>query len=210
MKMCVPVEKIIIASNENNVLTRLINLGKYDLNGHGVVSTTSPAMDILKSSNVERILYDMFGFERTKELMNDLEVKNVYELTSEELSTLQNVFAADFCNGDEGKKYIKDTFNSGYLLDPHTATCLKAYESCAIEDYVTIAYSTAEWTKFSPTIANALTGELDARDEDALKSISEEAKLPIPAMIKDLFSKKIVQKTVIEKDKIEEEILKFL
>ena len=70
-------------------------------------------------------------------------------------------------------------------MDPHTATCFKAYESCATQPLVTIAYSTAEWTKFSPTIANALTGELDARDEDALKSISEEAKLPIPSMIKE-------------------------
>ncbi len=210
MKMCVPVEKIIIASNENNVLTRLINLGKYDLNGHGVVSTTSPAMDILKSSNVERILYDMFGDKRTKELMGDLDSKNVYELTAEELATLQEVFAADYCNGDEGKKYIKDTFESGYLMDPHTATCFKAYETCATKEYVTIAYSTAEWTKFSPTIANALTGELDARDEDALQAISQEAKLPIPSMIAGLFSKEVVQSTVIEKDQIEEEILKFL
>ena len=210
MKMCVPVEKIIIASNENNVLTRLINLGKYDLNGHGVVSTTSPAMDILKSSNVERILYDMFGDKRTKELMGDLDSKNVYELTAEELATLQEVFAADYCNGDEGKKYIKDTFESGYLMDPHTATCFKAYETCATKEYVTIAYSTAEWTKFSPTIANALTGELDARDEDALQAISQEAKLPIPPMIAGLFSKAVVQSTVIEKDQIEEEILKFL
>ena len=210
MKMCVPVEKIIIASNENNVLTRLINLGKYDLNGHGVVSTTSPAMDILKSSNVERILYDMFGDKRTKELMGDLDSKNVYELTAEELATLQEVFAADYCNGDEGKKYIKDTFESGYLMDPHTATCFKAYETCATKEYVTIAYSTAEWTKFSPTIANALTGELDARDEDALQAISQEAKLPIPPMIAGLFSKEVVQSTVIEKDQIEEEILKFL
>ncbi len=210
MKMCVPVEKIIIASNENNVLTRLINLGKYDLNGHGVVSTTSPAMDILKSSNVERILYDMFGDKRTKELMGDLDSKNVYELTAEELATLQEVFAADYCNGEEGKKYIKDTFESGYLMDPHTATCFKAYETCATKEYVTIAYSTAEWTKFSPTIANALTGELDARDEDALQAISQEAKLPIPPMIAGLFSKAVVQSTVIEKDQIEEEILKFL
>jgi threonine synthase len=210
MKMCVPVEKIIIASNENNVLTRLINLGKYDLNGHGVVSTTSPAMDILKSSNVERILYDMFGDKRTKELMNDLDTKNVYELTQEELSTLQEVFAADYCNGEEGKKYIKDTFTSGYLMDPHTATCFKAYETCATKEYVTIVYSTAEWTKFSPTIANALTGELDASDIDALEAISQEAKLPIPAMIAGLFSKEVVQKTVIEKEMIEAEILKFL
>jgi threonine synthase len=210
MKMCVPVEKIIIASNENNVLTRLINTGRYDLNGHDVVSTTSPAMDILKSSNVERILYDMFGDARTRELMNDLDTKNVYELSSAELSTLQEVFAADFCNGDEGKKYIKDTFANGYLMDPHTATCFKAYETCAVKEYVTIAYSTAEWTKFSPTIANALTGENDARDIDALEAIALEAKLPIPPMIAGLFSKEVVQKTVIEKEQIEEEILKFL
>ncbi len=210
MKMCVPVEKIIIASNENNVLTRLINFGKYDLNGHGVISTTSPAMDILKSSNVERILYDMFGDKRTKELMGDLDSKNVYELTAEELATLQEVFAADYCNGEEGKKYIKDTFESGYLMDPHTATCFKAYETCATKEYITIAYSTAEWTKFSPTIANALTGELDARDEDALQAISQEAKLSIPPMIAGLFSKEVVQSTVIEKEQIEEEILKFL
>ena len=210
MKMCVPVEKIIIASNENNVLTRLINTGKYDLNGHGVVSTTSPAMDILKSSNVERILYDMFGDARPKELMNDLDTKNVYELTSAELLALQEVFAADFCNGEEGKKYIKDTFASGYLMDPHTATCLKAYETCAVKEYVTIAYSTAEWTKFSPTIANALTGENDARDIDALEAIALEAKLPIPPMIAGLFSKEVVQKTVIEKEDIEKEILNFI
>jgi threonine synthase len=167
-------------------------------------------MDILKSSNVERILYDMFGDKRTKELMRDLDTKNVYELTQEELSTLQEVFAADFCNGEEGKKYIKDTFENGYLMDPHTATCFKAYETCAIKEYVTIAYSTAEWTKFSPTIANALTGELDARDEDALQAISQEARLPIPAMIAGLFRKEVVQKTVIEKEMIETEILKFL
>ena len=210
MKMGLPVEKIIIASNENNVLTRLINTGRYDLLGHGVVPTTSPAMDILKSSNVERILYDMFGDKRTKELMQDLDTKFVYELTAEELEKLQESFAADFCSGDEGKRYIKECFEDGYLMDPHTATCLKAYESCASENCITIAYSTAEWTKFSPTIANALTGELDARDEDALKAISNEAKLPIPSMIEGLFSKEIVQKTVIEKEMIEAEILKFL
>ncbi len=210
MKMGMPVEKIIIASNENNVLTRLINFGKYDLNGHGVIATTSPAMDILKSSNIERILYDMFGKERTKALMHDLDTKNVYELTHDELSTLQEVFAADFCNGDEGKKYIKECFENGYLMDPHTATCIKAYETCAQKEYVTIVYSTAEWTKFSPTIANALTGELDASDIDALEAISQEAKLPIPAMIAGLFSKEVVQSSVIEKEMIEAEILKFL
>ncbi|MDO9281338.1 MAG: threonine synthase [Methylotenera sp.] len=210
-KMGLPVLKIIISSNENNVLTRLIKTGKYDLRNSHVVSTTSPAMDILKSSNVERILYDMFGYERTKELMGDLESKNFYELSATELSELQKSFDADFCNGEEGKKYIKDTFyNDGYLMDPHTATCMKSYETCSKKDVKSIIYSTAEWTKFSPVIANALTGEIDAEDIVALESISKEAKLEIPAMVKGLFSKPIVQKSIIEKEDIEKEILKFL
>jgi threonine synthase len=210
-KMGLPVEKIIISSNENNVLTRLIRDGKYDLRECHVVNTTSPAMDILKSSNIERVLFDLFGAERTKELMENLETKNFYELTSLELATLRECFDADFCNGDEGKKYIKDTFeNDGYLMDPHTATCFKAYETCSNPEIISIVYSTAEWTKFSPVIANALTGEVDAQDITALESISKTAKLEIPAMVKGLFSKPIVQSTVIEKEDIEKEILKFL
>ena len=210
-KMGLPVEKIIISSNENNVLTKLIKTGKYDLRDSSVVCTTSPAMDILKSSNVERILYDMFGDKRTKELMQNLETDNFYELSEDELQKLQNSFDADFCNGDEGKKYIKDTFtNNGYLMDPHTATCFKAYETCSNSEIKTIIYSTAEWTKFSPVIANALTGEVDIYDIEALESISKVASLEIPAMVKELFNKKIIQNTIIEKENIEKEILKFL
>ena len=209
--MGLPVEKIIISSNENNVLTRLIKTGKYDLRERAVVTTTSPAMDILKSSNVERVLYDLFGDERTKELMDDLEAKNAYELTSDELAILREKFDADFCNGDEGKAYIKDTFkNEGYLMDPHTATCFKAYNTCCKNEIKSIVYSTAEWTKFSPIIANALTGEEDAEDIIALNSISKKANLKIPQMIQELFDKEVVQKTIIEKEDIEKEILKFL
>ena len=210
-EMGLPVEKIIISSNENNVLTKLIKTGKYDLRNSEVVGTTSPAMDILKSSNVERILYDMFGPKRTKELMHSLEVDNFYELSSVELARLQECFDADFCNGDEGKKYIKDTFvNDGYLMDPHTATCMKSYETCSNPAIKTIAYSTAEWTKFSPVIANALTGEVDAEDIIALESISKEANLEIPAMVKELFDKNIVHNTIIDKEDIDKEILKFI
>ena len=211
LKMGLPVEKIIISSNENNVLTRLFTTGKYDIRGESVIGTTSPAMDILKSSNVERVLFDMFGEVRTKELMNDLEVNHSYELISDELIKLQKIFAADFCTGDEGKKYIKDTFsNHGYLMDPHTATCFKSYETISNPAIKTIVYSTAEWTKFSPVIANALTGEVDAEDIIALESISKEANLKIPNMVKELFNKEIAQKTIIEKEDIEKEILKFL
>lgn len=210
-KMGLPVEKIIISSNENNVLTRLIKTGKYDLRDSEVVNTTSPAMDILKSSNVERVLYDLFGEERTKELMENLENNHVYELTAEELTALRECFDADFCTGDEGKAYIKATFeNDGYLMDPHTATCFKAYETCSKPEIKSIVYSTAEWTKFSPVIANALTGEIDAEDIIALESISKTAKLDIPAMVKGLFTKEVTQSTIIEKEEIEQEILNFL
>jgi len=167
-------------------------------------------MDILISSNVERILFDFFGAERTKELMSGLESDRFYALNDDETMRIQSLFAADYCNGAEGKGYIKEAFDGGYLMDPHTATCFKAYDCCATQAIKTIVYSTAEWTKFSPTIANALSGETDIRDIDALESISSMAKTPIPSMIKELFDKPVTQKTVIDKENIEKEILAFL
>ena len=175
-----------------------------------VVPTTSPAMDILKSSNVERVLYDLYGAERTKELMLQLDNEKYYQLTEHELKKLQAIFSADYCEDSEGKQYIKKTFEKGYLMDPHTATCFKAYQTCREKPLKTVVYSTAEWTKFSPTIANALTGEQDANDIDALTSIAKEAGIEIPAQISELFEKKISQTTLIDKQDIEQEILAFL
>ncbi len=209
-KMGLPVEKILIASNKNNILTQLIHTGAYDLTNLEVIATTSPAMDILKSSNIERILFDLFGTQRTKDLMFQLDQNKRYQLTETELKQIQSIFAADFCEDDEGKEYIKNTFANGYLMDPHTATCFKTYETCRDKPLKTIVYSTAEWTKFSPVIANALTGEVDAHDVDALNSIAEKAGIKIPAVIKSLFDKDIAQKSIIEKDEIESEILSFL
>lgn len=210
MKMILPVEKILIASNSNNVLTQLINNGVYDLRNSEVIPTTSPAMDILKSSNIERILYDLFGAERTKELMQQLDNEKYYQLNNKELTKLQAIFSADFCSDDEGKKYIQETFADAYLMDPHTATCFKAYDTCRDKPLKTIVYSTAEWTKFSPVIANALTGEEGASDIDALKAIAKKANIEIPEQINALFTKDIVQKTIINKEDIEREILAFL
>jgi len=210
MKMGLPVEKILIASNRNNILTELINTGAYDLRDSAVVPTTSPAMDILKSSNIERVFFDMFGEQRTKELMFQLDNDKHYQLSDDELNQLQAIFAADYCEDEQGKQYIKEAFADGYLMDPHTATCFKAYETCRDKPLKTIVYSTAEWTKFSPVIANALTGEVDTHDIDALNSIAKEASIEIPAIIKGLFGKEIAQKTIIEKSEIEKEILTFI
>ncbi len=210
MLMGLPVEKLLISSNENNILTRLIQTGIYDIRDADLKQTTSPAMDILKSSNVERVLFSLYGSDRTKELMNDLDSKHIYTLTAKELEKLQEIFVADFCSDIEGKKYIKSAFNDGYLMDPHTATCFKTHETLSNPNIKSIIYSTAEWTKFSTVIANALTGEVDAKDSEALKAISKEANVEIPEMIKSLFNKKIVHESIIEKEDIEKEILKFL
>jgi threonine synthase len=211
MKMGLPVEQILIASNNNNVLTTFINTGVYDLRDLRVIPTTSPAMDILKSSNIERILFDMFGAERTKELMLALDKDKHYALKTDELAQVQAVFAADFCNDAEGEAYIKQTFAEGYLMDPHTATCFKAYETCRKNPALkTIVYSTAEWTKFSPIIAESIANQSGLSDIEALKVISEKAKLPIPAPIAALFDKPQTQSTVIDKTEIEQEILNFL
>jgi len=210
MKMGLPVEKILISSNQNNVLTDWVRTGRYDLRARDVVATSSPAMDILKSSNVERVLYDLLGAERTRELMEQLDTDQCYQLTDQELAGLQNIFAADYATDTEVNDYIRSAFEAGYLMDPHTATCLKTQETCRDKDLPSLVYSTAEWTKFSPTIAHALTGETDAQDIDALNSIAQTADMPIPAIIAALFDKPVTQNTVIDKQAIEQEVLAFL
>lgn len=210
MKMGLPVEKILIASNRNNVLTELINTGRYDLRDRSVIATHAPAMDILKSSNIERVLFDLFGGDRTRALMQQLDAERHYELRSDERAALQAIFSADYCDDDEGRRYIQQAFAAGYLMDPHTATCFKAYDTCRTQPLVTIAYSTAEWTKFSPTIANALTGEVGTHDVEALGAVAAKAGTPIPARIQALFGKPVTQDTVIDKSDIEQAVLSFL
>jgi threonine synthase len=156
-KMGLPVEKIIVSSNVNNVLTELINTGKYDISDKSLVKTTSPAMDILKSSNVERVLFDLFGASRTHELMQQLDEQRCYQLESNELEKLQQIFVSDFCTDKQSSQFIMQHFENGYLMDPHTATCFKAYDNPSLKALPSIVYSTAEWTKFSPVIDLAIT-----------------------------------------------------
>ncbi len=209
-KLGLPVEKIIVASNSNNILTDLIQTGAYDLRNRNLISTTSPAMDILKSSNIERVIYHLFGAARSRELMQQLDEQQHYQLSEAELQRLQSLFSADYCNDDEGKGYIRSCFANGYLMDPHTATCMKAQASCCDKPLKSVIYSTAEWTKFSPTIANALTGEVDTHDLEALKTIAKAADTDIPEPINALFSKAVTHTTLVDKADIEQQVLSFL
>ena len=208
-KAGLPIEKILISSNENNILTDWIEKGEYDLNGRTLVLTESPAMDILKSSNIERIMYDMFGAVRTKALMDSLAKEGRFVLTDEERNRLQEDFSASWSDDKECENEIARYIKKGYLMDPHTATCIKAYETLRDKKLPTVIYSTAEWTKFSPTVAKALGHPVEG-DIEALKWVSEYTQMPVPAMIDGLFSKPIVHTVVVKKDAIKQEMLDFL
>lgn len=208
-KAGLPVEKILIASNINNILADLINKGEYDIRDRELILTQSPAMDILKSSNVERVLFDKFGADRTKEMMDSLESEGVYSLTPEELTSMREDFDAIYSSDEEGREVMAKYASRDYIMDPHTATCMKAYQNLRDEKLSAIICSTAEWTKFSPSVAEAL-GIDASSDMQALEKISEATKLKIPAMIKNLFIKPVIHDIVVEQDKIKEEMLVFL
>jgi threonine synthase len=208
-KAGLPIEKILISSNINNILTDWINEGVYDLTNRELIQTESPAMDILKSSNIERIMYDKFGAARTKELMEDLATKNKFTLTSVELSSLRNDFEASFSDDMECEAVVGMYAKKGYIMDPHTATCMRAYETLREKKLPTVVYSTAEWTKFSPAVSKALGHEVEG-DIEALKWVRDHADVSVPSMINDLFDKPIIHNIVVEKEAIKEEMLNFL
>ena len=210
-KMGLPIEKILIASNINNILTDLITKGEYDLRDRELLLTTSPAMDILISSNVERVLFDKYGAKRTKELMEELKEKKVYKLSQDELKELQKDFSAVYCDDDFAKNTIREFASEGYVMDPHTATCLKAYNELKEKNIPCVMCSTAEWTKFAPTMLNALKNDKEKySDEVALKEFSSSLHVKIPESINELFEKDILHNKVVEKTDIEDEILEFI
>ncbi|MFT7879218.1 MAG: threonine synthase [Sulfurimonas sp.] len=208
-KAGLPVEKILISSNINNILTDWINKGEYDLTSRTLVQTESPAMDILKSSNVERIMYDKFGPARTKELMEALATEGKYQLTDDEIAAIQEDFAASFSDDEECESVVGAYAKKGYIMDPHTATCMKAYETLREKPLKTVVYSTAEWTKFSPAVSKAL-GEEVKDDIAALQRVSDSAHVNVPDMIRALFDKPIKHTVVVDKENIKGEMLSFL
>jgi len=209
-KIGLPIEKILITSNINNILTELFTTGVYDISNRTLLKTTSPAMDILISSNVERLLYDEFGGERTKELMDSLGKDGKYTLTPDELAKLQEIFDADFADDAFAKSTMHQVAQSGYILDPHTATCLKATPLMK-KPLKNILCSTAEWTKFAPTLFSALQGiDRNHSDKVALEGVSNALHVRIPSMIQNLFHAPIKHDSIINKNDIQSEVLRFL
>ncbi|RLA74916.1 MAG: threonine synthase [Epsilonproteobacteria bacterium] len=209
-KMGLNIDNILVASNQNNILTQFINDGIYDIRDKKLIQTTSPAMDILKSSNIERVLFDMFGCDRTKELMENLNKNNIFVLTSDEKQQIQKVFKATCCDDEFAKQTIKNYFDDGYLMDPHTATCIKAYQEFKTDKKIVLS-STAVWSKFSTTVLNAIQNDdIAYSDKEAIDIISSIIKNKTNMAIKQLWQKEIIHKDIIEKEDIDKHIIKFV
>lgn len=212
LKMGFFIERIYIASNANSVLCDFIERGEYDLRNRTLQKTISPAMDILKSSNVERLLFANFGAKRTKELMESLEKTSHYALNEAEIKEIKKIFSACFCDDEKCSKIIAKAAQSGVIIDPHTACGLALAQSLEIpKNAPKIFCSTAEWTKFAPNIAKAIgLGEKNLSDKDALNLISGRFNTPLPASICELFSKCENHTKIIDKTQIKSEILAWL
>lgn len=208
-RMGVPIHKIIIATNANDVLENLINRGIYDISKRTLIKTNSPAMDILKSSNVERVLFTLFGAERTKDLMSDLESKKRYELSANELQKIQEIFGAFSFDDESVLEIIAHYAKENIIIDPHTANGILAAKKIDSNNKI-IVCSTAEWCKFAPTICKALAknskfddSNLNNVDEKtALDLISKQFNLTLHKNIINLFDKDEINCTKISKDKI--------
>ncbi|TKX29008.1 threonine synthase [Campylobacter sp. MIT 12-5580] len=204
-KMGAKIKRIKIASNANNILSEFFNTGKYDLRGKKLVKTLSPAMDILISSNIERLLFDQFGDVRTLELMNALKEKLHFELTKNELESLKEDFEADFCTDLECKHFIKD-FSKSAIIDPHTATCFKLLNP----HKTTLITSTAEWSKFVPSMYEALFNKSCNDEKEAMLEIAEAYGEGIKTELLDLFDleKQAIQS--YEARALKDEILRWI
>ena len=167
-EMGLPVAKFICASNRNSVLTEFLTTGVYDRNRE-FYTTISPSMDILISSNLERLLYTLAGSEKVKEWMGLLAKEGRYEVDPETLGKIKEKFAAGCCDDEATKATIAKVFKEdGYLCDTHTAVAVTVYEEYrkSTGDLTpAIIASTASPFKFSASVLEAVTGEKSGLDE---------------------------------------------
>ena len=179
-KMGLPVNKFICASNKNKVLSDFFNTGIYDIN-RSFFKTNSPSMDILISSNLERLLYLLYG--STNRFMDELNKKGKFSLTKEELEKLNN-FYGNYLDEEETLKIINKTYNEDhYLVDTHTAVSLGVYykyKQETLDNTKCLVISTASPYKFAPAILEALGIEYDG---DEIEALAKYTNTDIPKVI---------------------------
>lgn len=218
-RMGLPVNKLICASNENHILTDFIQTGVYDRNRE-FHQTISPSMDILISSNLERLLFELSGRDDQliKRLYEELSSTGKFTVLPEMKNRLQEEFYAGYCSDEMTQKTISEVFHSDenhYLLDPHTAVAVRVYRDYLKETgdtfTKTVIASTANPYKFVSNVLSAVSSEATADNEyGQMEQLLGLSGLEIPRQLNDLKEKEIRFRTSIEKDEIKEEVVKIL
>ena len=214
-QMGLPVNKFICASNDNNVLYDFFETGVYNKNRE-LKLTTSPSMDILISSNLERLLFEISNrnSKKVNSLLNDLNEKGVYEIDYDMRKNLSS-FYAGYSKEDIVSKTIKEVFDKfDYLLDTHTAVAYSCYEKY-VEDTKditkTVIVSTASPYKFSKDVISSIQSiDCNLDDFEIINKLSDLSKTKIPGPIEKLKELEIRHNITCEKDELKSEILKFL
>lgn len=201
-KMGIPVNRFICASNENKVLTDFLNTGEYSIE-RDFYLTTSPSMDILISSNLERLLYHLSQSDggEIKKYMECLSTEGKYRVSQKVMENL-NEFFGGYADMDKVTNSIKDLFDKeNYLMDTHTAVAYSVYMDYinATKDATkTIIASTASAYKFAENVADALKIEKGRDGFEAISKVNEKTKVKIPEGLKDLDKKEIKHNKVID------------
>ena len=194
-RMGIPVKTLVCASNANNVLTDFLTTGTYDKN-RDFYCTTSPSMDILISSNLERLLFHLCGENdaQIREWMSELAEKGKYTVTDDVESKIKEIFAAGCCDDNETKATIGKVFaEKKYLCDTHTAVAVKVYDDYKTKTgdvTPTVIASTANPYKFSASVLSAITDSIKADNEfDMVEELFEKSGEPVPSQLATLKGK---------------------
>lgn len=215
-QMGLPVGKFICASNKNNVLTDFINTGVYNKN-RDFYATSSPSMDILISSNLERLLYHLYDGDdkAVSELYKSLNETGVFKVSDTVLAKLQNEFYGEFCDDGKVKDVIGDLFEKySYLCDTHTAVAVgvcNEYKDKTNDARPVIIASTANPYKFTKNVLSAVTDKELPNDEyDQLDMLNKISGVEIPKSLGELKNKEIRFKKQIDKADITDFVKKSL
>ena len=204
-QMGLPIQKFIIASNQNNILTDFFNTGKYDANRE-FYKTNAPAMDILVSSNLERLVYFLCqDATKVKAYMDQLNETGVYEVDADIFKKVQENFQAGWLNEKEVVQTIGDCYKeTGYLLDTHTAVgygVYKQYQKETNDSTKTILLSTASPYKFPQSVYQAVSGTV-LDEYDAIEALYKATNVEVPMPLKGIKDREILHKKVIDKETI--------
>lgn len=213
--MGLPVHKLICASNENKVLFDFFRTGTYDRKREFIL-TSSPSMDILISSNLERLIYRLTGEDAQKcaELMNALSQGGEYTISDEMREGLSD-FYGNFCSEGETREAISATYyGSGYVIDPHTAVAAGVYQKYlrdTQDDTVTVIASTASPYKFTRSVMNAVSDRYQDLDDFAMAdALSVLTGIKVPKAVEEIRTAPVLHDTVVDASEMPAAVKKIL